>query len=510
MDNLVVVVPIAIALLVLGLVGGYIVQIWVARRQASAVALNLESELERVEVKQRDLIEDARKQAGQLREEVEREIREQRGEVRRHDRRLQKREESADRRAEAFDRREEELRKRESNIDRRRNQLEVAQKEHVEALERVSQMTCDDARDVLLGQIEDESAERFAQIIRESDTKAKAEANHRARWLVGMALQRVSADHSSVSTVSSIPLPSDDMKGRVIGREGRNIRALESATGVDLIIDDTPETVVISCFDPVRREVARTALTRLIEDGRIHPTRIEEHVAKARKEINAIIRAEGERAAMDIGVSKLHPEIIQLLGRLRYRQSYGQNVLSHSLEVAFLAASMAAEMGGDANLSRFGGLLHDCGKAIGHEVEGPHALIGAERCRRFGVPEAVAHIVEAHHFEVEPTTFEAFAVAAADAVSAARPGARRETVELFVRRLEELEGIANSFPGVEQSYAIQAGREVRIAVKPDELDELGALRLSRDVVSRIQETMTYPGQIKVTVIRETRTVGTAR
>lgn len=510
MDNWIVVVPIAIALLISGLVGGYIVQIWVGRRQASAVAINLESELKRVELKQRELIDEARRQAGELRDEAEREIRERRGEARRRDRRLQKREESTDRRAEALDRREEELRGRESDLGNRRNQLETAQREHVEVLERVSQMSRDEARDILLGQVEEESSERFDQIVRESEVAAKADADRKARWLVGLALQRISADHTSVSTVSTVPLPSDDMKGRIIGREGRNIRALEAATGVDLIIDDTPETVVISCFDPVRREIARTALTRLIEDGRIHPTRIEEHVAKARKEIDAIIRAEGERAAIDVGMPKLHPEIVKLVGRLRYRQSYGQNVLSHSLEVAFLSATMAAEVGGDPQISRFGGLLHDCGKAIDHEIEGPHALIGAERCRRFGVPEAVAHIVEAHHFEVEPTTFEAFVVAAADAISAARPGARRETVELFVRRLEELEGIANSFPGVERSYAIQAGREVRIAVKPDEIDELGALRLSRDVVSRIQETMTFPGQIKVTVIRETRSVGTAR
>lgn len=510
MDNWVIIVALAVALLILGLVAGYIVQIWVARRQATAVSINLDSELKRVELKQRELIDDARRQAGGLRKEAEREIRERRNEDRVRDQRLQKREELTDRRAEGLDRREDGLRKRESNLDRQRNKLDAAQKEHVALLERVSQMTRDEACEVLLARVEDESSDRFAHIVRESDAQAKAEADRRARWLVGLALQRVSADHTSVATVSTVPLPTDDMKGRIIGREGRNIRALEAATGVDFIIDDTPETVVLSCFDPVRREVARSALTRLIEDGRIHPTRIEEHVARARNEINSVIRTEGERAAVDVGVPKLHPEIVKLLGRLRYRQSYGQNVLSHSLEVAFLAATMAAEVGGDPHISRFGGLLHDCGKAIDHEIEGPHALIGAERCRRFGVPEAVAHVVEAHHFEIDPTSFEAFVVAAADAISAARPGARRETVELFVRRLEELEGIANSFPGVERSYAIQAGREVRIAVKPEEIDELGALRLSRDVVSRIQETMTFPGQIKVTVIRETRSVGTAR
>lgn len=510
MDSWPLVAAVGLVIAGLGITIGYLLQVWFTRRQHKLLTLSLDAELKALEDKQRELIVEARREANKLRDEVEREIKDRRDEVLATERSLRKREQGLDRRAESQDNREDQLRDRESSLDERLQQLEKAHQDQINQLERIAGMTRSEAVDRLVAQTRQESREQLSQIVRDSEREAKEQADHKARWLIGLALQRVASEHTSVSTVSVVALPSDEMKGRLIGREGRNIRALESATGVDLIVDDTPETVVLSCFDPVRREIARNALTRLIEDGRIHPTRIEEQVGKARREIQAIIKAEGERASYDVGFPNLHADLINMLGRLRYRQSFGQNVLSHSLEVAFLAGTMASEAGGDPQTARFGGLLHDIGKAIDHEVEGPHALIGAERCRRFDVPEAVAHAVEAHHFEVEPHSFEAFVVAAADAISASRPGARRETVELFVRRLEELETIANSFDGIEKSYAVQAGRELRIAVKPEEIDELGALRLSRDVAAQIKDTMTYPGQIKVTVIRETRSVDYAK
>ncbi len=494
----------------LGLAGGYWFQLWLTKRRVGEVALNLESELARVETKQREIIADARQQAGEYRQEVETELRERRNEIRQRERRLQQREETNERRVEKLDRRDEELRSVKDKLDLRSAELGRSQEKQDHTLQQIAQLSRDEAREIVLERVQDEISEQAAKIIYLAEQDAKREADRKARWLVGLSLQRVAADHTVESTVSAVPLPSDDMKGRIIGREGRNIRALEAATGVDLIIDDTPETVVLSSFDPVRREIARTALSRLIKDGRIHPARIEETVAKARRDVNTIIKEEGERAAFDVGVPNLHQELIKLLGRLRFRQSYGQNVLMHSLEVAYLAATMAGEMGGDAVMCRLAGLLHDIGKAIDHEVEGPHALIGAERAKRYGISKPVVNAIAAHHFEEEPLTFEAFAVAAADAISAARPGARRETVDLFIKRMQTLEDIANSFEGVEKSYAIQAGREVRIAVRPDDIDELGALRLSRNISKKIQDTMAYPGQVKVIVIRETRSVGYAR
>ena len=500
----------AAGMAVLGLVGGYFFQLWLTKRQVGEVALNLEAELSRVEAKQREIIADARQRANEFRQVVEREVRERRGELGQREKRLQQREDSVDRRAEKLDRRNEDMRRQKDNLDKRGVEVDRAHEKHIEALEQISQLSRENAREILLERVEAEVADDSAKLIYTAEQEAKREADRRARWLVGLSLQRVAADHAAETTVSAVPLPNDDMKGRIIGREGRNIRAIEAATGVDLIVDDTPETVVLSSFDPVRREIARTALTRLIQDGRIHPARIEETVAKATRDVNSIIKEEGERAAFDVGVPSLHPELVKLLGRLRFRQSYGQNVLTHSLEVAFLAATMAGEVGGDAAMCRIAGLLHDIGKAIDHEVEGPHALIGAERAKRFGVSDPVVNAIAAHHFEEEPNTFEAFAIAAADAISAARPGARRETVDLFIKRMQTLEDIANSFPGVEKSYAIQAGREVRIAVRPEDVDELGTLRLSRNITRKIQETMAYPGQIKVTVVRETRSVGYAR
>lgn len=494
----------------LGLAGGYWFQIWLTKRQVGEVSLNLETELARVETKQREIVAEARQQAIEFRQEVEAELRVRGNEVRQGERRLQQREETIERRVEKLDRRDEEMRRVKDGLDRRGAELERSKEKQDKTLGEIAQLSRESAREIVLERVQSEVSEDIAKIIYLAEQEAKGEADRKARWLVGLSLQRVAADHAVEATVSAVPLPGDDMKGRIIGREGRNIRALEAATGVDLIIDDTPETVVLSSFDPVRREVARTALTRLIKDGRIHPARIEETVAKARRDVNTVIKEEGERAAFDVGVPNLHPEIINLLGRLRFRQSYGQNVLGHSIEVAYLGATMAGEMGGDPAMCRIAGLLHDIGKAIDHEVEGPHALIGAERAKRYGISQPVVNAIAAHHFDEDPETFEAFAIAAADAISAARPGARRETVDLFIKRMQTLEDIANSFDGVEKSYAIQAGREVRIAVRPDDIDELGTLRLSRNISRKIQDTMAYPGQIKVTVIRETRSVGYAR
>ena len=426
---------------------------------------------------------------------------------------MQTREESFERRAEKLDDREREALEREESLSASRRELETRGQEferlrqkHIAALERVASLTRDEAKQELLGSVEAEVRQASDALVRSVEAEAKDQAEAKARWLVGLALQRVAAAHSTEITTSVVDLKSDELKGRIIGREGRNIRALEAATGVDIIIDDTPETVVLSAFDPVRREIARVALRRLIEDGRIHPARIEESVAKAQSEVEEIVAQEGERAAFDAGLRGLPPDIQRYMGRLRFRHSYGQNVLSHSGEVALLAATMAAEMGAGVDVAREAGFLHDIGKAIDHEVEGPHALIGGELLRRSGIREEVAHAAEAHHFEVEPRSFEAFAVAAADAISASRPGARRETVTRYLQRLTKLEEIARSFDGVETCYAIQAGRELRVLIKPDQVDELSIHRLTRDIAKRIEETMEYPGQIKITAIRETRAV----
>ena len=371
-------------------------------------------------------------------------------------------------------------------------------------------MSREDAKSMLMDKVEQEARHDMAVMLREIEAKAKDEAEKNAREIVATAIQRCAADHVAEVTVSVVPLPNDEMKGRIIGREGRNIRALETATGIDLIIDDTPEAVILSGFDPVRREIARIALERLIVDGRIHPARIEEMVAKATKEVDAKIKEAGEQAVFDVGIHTLHPELVKTLGRLRYRTSYGQNVLKHSLEVANLAAIMASEIGADVKTAKRAGLLHDIGKAIDHEVEGPHAQIGAELAKRYKEKEPVVHAIMAHHGDVEAKTVEAVIVQAADAISAARPGARKESLENYVKRLESLEEIANSFAGVERSYAIQAGREVRIIVKPEDIDDAGTALVARDIVKKIEQDLDYPGQIKVNVIRETRSIDYAK
>ena len=495
----------------LAFVGGYYFKQIALRDQVKAASENAARLVADATAKQKELLLEAKDEALRLRNAVEAELRERRADLQRQERRLQQREENLDRKVEASERRERTIQQREKDIDSLRAEAEGIKKQQRQEMERISGMTQAEAKDILLQDIVEEVKQDAQRRVREIEQEAKQEAARRAHGIVALAIQRCAADQVAETTVSVVPLPNDEMKGRIIGREGRNIRALEAATGVDLIIDDTPDAVTLSGFDPVRREVARVALNKLILDGRIHPARIEEVVQKARLEVDAIIREEGEQAAFKANVHGLHPELIRLLGRLKYRTSYGQNVLLHSIEVALLASTMAAELDADVLTTRTAGLLHDLGKAVDHEVEGPHAVIGADLVKRFGRSPKVVHAVGAHHAdEEEPQTVEAILVQAADAISGARPGARRETVESYIKRLEALESIANSFGGVDKSFAIQAGREVRIIVKPEEVDDLLAVRLARDIVKKIEDTLEYPGQIKVTVVRETRAVDYAK
>lgn len=490
---------------------GYFFKQIALRDQVKAAAENAALIIADAKTKQKELLLEAKDEALRLRNTVEAELRERRSDLQRQERRLQQREEHLDRKLEATERREQIVQQKEKEIEALRAEAEELKRQQRAELERVSGLSREEAKQALLLSMEEEIRADANRRVREIETQTKEEADRRARAIIAQAIQRCAADQVAETTVSVVPLPNDEMKGRIIGREGRNIRALESATGVDLIIDDTPDAVTLSGFDPVRREVARMALNKLILDGRIHPARIEEVVQKARLEVDAIIREEGEQAAFKANVHGLHPELIRLLGRLKYRTSYGQNVLLHSIEVALLAGTMAAEIGADVNVARTAGLLHDLGKAVDHDVEGPHALIGADLAKRFGKSPRIVHAIAAHHADQEePLTIEAILVQAADAISGARPGARRETVESYIKRLESLENIANSFSGVEKSFAIQAGREVRIIVKPEEVDDLSAVRLARDIVKKIEEVLEYPGQIKVTVVRETRAVDYAK
>ncbi len=466
--------------------------------------------LDEARSQQKEILIQAKEEAIGLKQAGEGELRQRRTDLQRVERRVAQKEENLDRKLEGLERRSRALEQKERETTQVRAQVDELRKKELQQLEMTSGLSTAEAKALLLKRIEDEVREDAARVARQVEAQVKEESDAKAREIVAQAIQRCATDVVSETTVSVVPLPNDEMKGRVIGREGRNIRAFEQATGVDLIIDDTPETVAVSTFDPVRREVARLALSKLILDGRIHPARIEEMVEKARAEVEATIKAEGERAAIEAGIPGMHPELIKLLGRLYFRFSYGQNVLRHSLEVAHIASMMATELGANVELARRAGLLHDIGKAVDHEVEGTHSLIGADLARRYGCQAEVVEALAAHHGEAPCTTVEGYLVAASDAVSGGRPGARRESLELYVKRLESLEAIANSFPGVEKSYAIQAGREVRIIVKPDQVDDLGVVRLARDIVKKIEENLQYPGQVKVNVIRETRAVDIAR
>ena len=505
-------VPVVVALVIIagGAVLGFLARgLWAAQavRAAQEKAGRIVAE---ARAQQKDLILQAKEEQVRLQREAAEEERAKRAELLTLERRLLQRDEQLDQRADLLEQRDRKLLERERELQEQREALARARQEQIAALERVSAMTAEQAKAQLLEQVREEAEHDAVRIARAIERQAREEAEERAREIVVTAIQRIAADHTAEMTVSVVPLPSDEMKGRIIGREGRNIRALEQATGIDLIIDDTPESVLISGFDPVRREVARVALTKLIQDGRIHPGRIEEVVAKARAEVEAIMRQAGEQAAYDAGVPGLSPEIIRLLGRLKYRTSYGQNVLKHAVETSRLAAIIAAEVGADIQIARMGGLLHDIGKAVDHEVEGPHAAIGGQIAQRNGLPPRVVNAIAAHHQEIEYGCIEAPIVQIADAISASRPGARGESMEAYVKRLEDLQAIAESFPGVERSFAVQAGREVRILVRPDEIDDLASMRLARDIVKKIEESLTYPGQIKVTVIRETRAVEYAK
>lgn len=443
-------------------------------------------------------------------QEAENEIARRRGEIAREEERQQKRRAEVDHRSDRVEQREQALNKRQSALDRRTNDLEKLEAQKAEELQRVAEMSVEEARQVLLAETEKESRNDMARIIRQIEAEARAEGEKRARELIADAIQRVASDHVAAVATSIVMLPNDEMKGRIVGRNGRNIRAFEQAAGVDVIVDDTPESVTISCFDPVRREVARRALDRLILDGRIHPAHIEKILGEEQREVERAIVEAGEAAAFEAGVPGLHPEILRVFGRLKYRTSYGQNQLAHAVEVAKIAAILASELGANVEVAKAGALLHDLGKAMDHNTDGTHALIGAEFAKRYGVHPKVVNIIASHHHEVEQETVEAVIAEAADAISGARPGARREDLEQYIKRLRALEDIANSFKGVQQSYAIQAGREVRIVVRPEDLDDLAASRLARDIAKKIEETMQYPGQIKVTVIRETRAVEYAK
>ena len=480
------------------------------RETEDKIRMDLELAKEKADSLKKEALLKAKDENLRLRNELDREIKDRRAEVTRLEKRTNQKEETLDRKIDNLERKEETLNRKFNEISDKEKQAEELHLQRKTELERVSGYTAQEAKKVLMDEISQEARHEAAVMVKEIESRAREEADRRAREIVTQAIQRCASDHVSETTVHVVSLPNDEMKGRIIGREGRNIRTLETLTGVDLIIDDTPEAVILSSFDPIRREVAKNALEKLIVDGRIHPARIEEMVEKAKKDVENGIKEEGEQAAFEIGIHNLHPELQKLVGRLKFRTSYGQNVLKHSIEVANLAGLMASELGMDPTIAKRAGLLHDIGKAVDHEVEGSHALIGADLAKKYHEPAAVINAIGAHHGDLEMDNLEAVLIQAADAVSAARPGARRETLETYIRRLEKLEEIANSYEGVEKSFAIQAGREIRIVVKPEVVDDLGTAQLAKDIVRRVEEELDYPGQIKINVIRETRSIDYAK
>ncbi len=519
-------VGIAIILIILvGLVsagvGGFIAyrmgqQAGLAQEQARQKALlqSAEEQAKRIlaeadtEIKQREL--SLKEEQVQMRNDMEAEQSRRRKELERIEERLQNRLDAAERRLEQLETRERKLNQREATLDKRTAKLNSMEEEWATELQKVAQMTQEEARQVLLQRVEQTARQEMARTVREVEAEVTEEADRRAREIITMAIERIASDHVSEHAVSSVDLPSDEMKGRIIGRQGRNIRAIEQAVGVDLVVDDTPEAIIISSFDPIRREIARMALSKLVADGRIHPTRIEKEVEAARHEIERMIFEAGEQATIETSTQGLHREMLKLLGRLKFRTSYGQNQLYHAIETAHIAAIIAGELHANVRVARLGGLLHDIGKAVSHEIEGPHAIVGAEIAKRYGVNEVVVNAIASHHGEVEPQSIEAVIVAAADAISGARPGARRESLETYIKRVTELEDIGNSFEGVSQTFAIQAGREIRVIVRPETVDDLAAIQLSKDIAKKIEDNLQYPGQIRVTVIRETRAVDYAK
>ncbi len=496
----------------------FIIGIVYRKRVAEKEISSAEEEAKRIlneaikssESKKREMLLEAKEEIHKSRNESEKELKERRSELQKQEHRLQQKEESFERKQDAFDKKDADLNARLAKVAATQDEVNLIKKSQLEMLEKISGLTQEDAKKYLLDSVESQIRHETAMKIKEIEAQAKDEADQKAKEIISLAIQRCAADHTAEATVSVVPLPNDDMKGRIIGREGRNIRALETATGVDLIIDDTPEAITVSCFDPIRREIARVALEKLIQDGRIHPTRIEDCVEKARRDVDAVIKSEGERAIFETGVHGLHPELIKLLGRQKFRTSYGQNVLNHSIEVSHIAGLLASELGVDVTMAKRAGLLHDLGKSVDHEMEGSHVQLGVELARRYKESPDVIHAIEAHHGDVETRTIIACLVQAADAISAARPGARRENVENYIRRLEQLEELTNSYPGVDKAYAIQAGREVRIMVKPEEVSEDNMILMARDIAQKIENELEYPGQIKVNIIRETKAVDYAK
>nr|WP_307228288.1 ribonuclease Y [Bacillus chungangensis] len=521
MENLLVIISILLITLIVGVVVGYFIHRKITQTRITGATSTAEAILENAnrdaEALKKEALLEAKDENHRLRTEMENDLRERRNELQTLEKRLLQKEENLDRKDESLEKRENILEKKEDSLIQRQQHIEemeskvdeMRRKQQTE-LERISSLTREEARAIILERVENDLSHEIALIVKESENRAKEEADKKAKNILSLAIQRCAADHVAETTVSVVNLPNDEMKGRIIGREGRNIRTLETLTGIDLIIDDTPEAVILSGFDPIRRETARLALEKLVQDGRIHPARIEEMVDKSRREVDEHIREIGEQTTFEVGVHGLHPDLIKILGRLKYRTSYGQNVLKHSMEVAFLTGMLAAELGEDEKLARRSGLLHDIGKAIDHEVEGSHVEIGVELATKYHEHPVVINSIASHHGDTEPTSVIAVLVAAADALSAARPGARSETLENYTRRLEKLEDISESYEGVEKSFAIQAGREVRIMVKPEQIDDLQSHRLARDIRKRIEEELNYPGHIKVTVIRETRAVEYAK